>query len=159
MFSLTSSAFPAGGAIPSRYTCKGVDQSPPLAWTGLPTGTRSLTLIVDDPDAPDPAAPTRVWVHWIRYNIPARSIALADGAGNRAAEDGATDAITDGGTTGYHGPCPPVGRHRYFFRLSALDVLMPDLGPHARRTDVERAMRGHVLGTTELMGTYERPID
>jgi len=112
-------------------------------------------LIVDDPDAPDPAAPKRVWVHWIRYNIPAEDRELAEGAGNRS-DASVPEALTVASTLGYHGPCPPIGRHRYYFRLFALDEMLPALGRKARRADVERAMEGHVLGKAVLMGTYAR---
>jgi Raf kinase inhibitor-like YbhB/YbcL family protein len=157
MFTLTSSAFAPGGSIPVRHTCDGEDRSPALAWSDTPPGTRSLVLIVDDPDCPDPAAPRRTWVHWIRYNLPPSATELAEGAGNHEPEAG-TDALTDDDTTGWHGPCPPIGRHRYFFRLHTLDTVLPDLGPSARRGDVERAMGGHVLATATLMGTCDRSV-
>lgn len=153
---LTSTAFESYEEIPRRCTCDGEDKSPPLSWTEIPKDTASFVLIVDDPDAPDPAAPKRVWVHWLRYNIPAAQRDLQEGAGNGAPADGALDALTDSGDLGYHGPCPPIGRHRYFFRLFALDVMLSDLGPQARRGDLERAMEGHVLGSAVLMGTYGR---
>lgn len=153
MFSLRSSAFGQGGTIPVRYTCDGDNRSPPLEWSGVPDGSRSLVLIVDDPDAPDPAAPKRTWVHWIRYNLPAASTGLPEGAGNHPPDPPIRDAVTDSRRPGYHGPCPPVGRHRYFFRLLALDRILPDLGPEAHRSDVERAAHGHVLARAELMGT------
>ncbi|HEU4799829.1 MAG TPA: YbhB/YbcL family Raf kinase inhibitor-like protein [Gemmatimonadales bacterium] len=154
MWKVSSPAFGQGEAIPAEHTCTGIDRSPELAWTKPPDGTRSLALLVDDPDAPDPAAPTRVWVHWIRYNIPPRRESLPEGAGNAPPEDGSLDARTDAGSTGYHGPCPPVGTHRYFFRLFALDTMLPDLGPDADRREFERATAGHVLATAELMGTF-----
>ena len=156
MLALASAAFAANAAIPSRHTCDGRELSPPLAWDDPPAGTESFVLIVDDPDAPDPAAPRRVWVHWIAYNLPASLRALAEGAGNADPPAAGREAVTDAGRRGYHGPCPPRGRHRYFFRLSALDTALPDLGPRARRADVERAMAGHVLATATLMGTYAR---
>jgi hypothetical protein len=157
MFQLRSTAFDPDQPIPARHTCDDVDLSPPLEWTGVPAGTRTLALLVDDPDAPDPAAPRRVWVHWVRYDIPAGSSSLAEGAGNRAPEGGAREALTDSNALGWQGPCPPIGRHRYFFRLYALDTVLPDLGPKARRANFERAIEGHVLGTAVLMGTYARP--
>jgi hypothetical protein len=156
MFQLRSTAFEPDQPIPARHTCDGVDLSPPLEWAGVPAGTRTLALLVDDPDAPDPAAPRRVWVHWIRYDIPAGSPGLAEGAGNRAPEGGARETLTDSNALGWQGPCPPIGRHRYYFRLYALDTVLPDLGPKARRADFERATEGHVLGTAVLMGTYAR---
>lgn len=156
MFTLRSSAFQAGAAIPQRYTCDGEDLSPPLSWTDAPAGTVTFALIVDDPDAPDPAAPKRVWVHWLLYNLPAARVELAEGAGNRTPPDAASQALTDASTLGYHGPCPPIGTHRYFFHLAALDCALPQLGRRARRVDLERAMTGHVLATAVLMGTYAR---
>lgn len=157
MLMLTSSAFEADTAIPTRHTCDGEDRSPPLSWTDVPPGTRSLALLADDPDAPDPAAPRRVWVHWIRYNLAPEVGQLAEGAGNRPPEGAARDALSDARSMGYHGPCPPIGRHRYFFHLFALDRHLPDLGPKAGRAELERAMAGRVLGTAVLMGTYQRP--
>lgn len=155
MFALRSPAFAPDTSIPPQYTCDGADRSPPLEWTDSPSGTQSFALLVDDPDAPDPAAPKRIWVHWLRYSIPADIHALPEGAGNQPAVSG-YEALTDAVTSGYHGPCPPIGRHRYFFRLYALDRVLPDLGPQARRRDLEQAMEGHVLGTALLMGTYAR---
>lgn len=154
MLTLTSSAFTAGGQIPARHTCDGEDTSPPLAWSGAPAGTRSFALIVDDPDAPDPAAPKRVWVHWVLWDIPADVHELRAGASGSALPDGAREGRNDGGHTGWNGPCPPIGRHRYFHKLYALDTLLRDLGTHAKKADLERAMHGHVLGEAELMGTY-----
>jgi Raf kinase inhibitor-like YbhB/YbcL family protein len=156
MFTLRSSAFHEGTAIPRRHTCDAEDLSPPLAWSGAPAGTVTFALIVDDPDAPDPAAPKRVWVHWLLYNLPAARVELTEGAGNRTPPDAASQALTDAITLGYHGPCPPIGTHRYFFRLTALDCELPTLGQRARRAELERAMTGHVLGTAVLMGTYAR---
>ncbi|MGZ8379066.1 MAG: YbhB/YbcL family Raf kinase inhibitor-like protein [Gemmatirosa sp.] len=154
---LRSLAFAHLGDIPSRYTCDDADVSPPLAWEQLPPGTRSLVLIVDDPDAPDPAAPQRVWVHWVVYGLPPDVARVDEGASPDALPDGAREARNDFGRTAWGGPCPPIGRHRYYFRLHALDVTLGDLGPSAGRREVEDAMRGHVLATAELMGTYERP--
>ena len=148
---LTSSAFPAGGSIPGRYCCDGEDLSPPLAWSGAPEGTRAFALIVDDPDAPDPEAPKTTWVHWVLFDIPADVRELAEG--NVPA--GAREGRNDWGQPGYRGPCPPVGRHRYFHKLYALDTLLGDLGTPAKQ-EVERAMEGHVLARTELVGTYRR---
>jgi len=111
---------------------------------------------VDDPDAPDPAAPKRVWVHWIRYNLPPNLTALAEGAGNNPPVGGALEGLNDSNAQGYEGPCPPKGRHRYYFHLFALETLLPDLGVKARRRDLENAMQGHVLGEAVLMGTCAR---
>ena len=156
MMTLTSPSFPEGGAIPSRHSCDGEDSSPPLAWSGAPPGTRSFANIVDDPDAPDPAAPKRIWVHWVLYGLAASVSRLDEGASAGALPDGAREGVNDGGKVGYGGPCPPIGRHRYFHRLYALDAILPDLGTNARRADLERAMEGHVLETAVLMGTYQR---
>ena len=156
MFTLSSSAFASGGAIPKRYTCDDANVSPPLAWSGAPTGTKSFALIVDDPDAPDPAAPKRVYVHWVLYDIPATVTELAEGEARASSVSGAHDGLIDDKGRGWTGPCPPIGRHRYFHKLYALDALLGDLGAEALKADVERAMAGHVLATAELMGTYSR---
>jgi Raf kinase inhibitor-like YbhB/YbcL family protein len=129
--------------------------SPPLAWTGVPTGAKSLALIVDDPDAPDPNAPKRTWVHWVVYNLPATNGSLAEAVSADRLPAGAVQGTNDWPRVGYGGPCPPIGRHRYFFKLFALDAVLPDLGA-ATKTKVEGEMRGHVLERTELVGTYER---
>jgi Raf kinase inhibitor-like YbhB/YbcL family protein len=150
---ITSTAFADGEAIPSRYTCQGEDVSPSLAWTGLPPGTKSLALLLVDPDVPDPAAPKRTWVHWVLYNLPATATGLAEAV--TALPDGTLPGRNDWGRTGYGGPCPPIGRHRYFHKLYALDVVLPDLG-EPTQADLERAMEGHVLATAELVGTYEK---
>ena len=156
MFEIVSSAFENGQPIPARYSCEGDDISPPLAWSGAPDGTRSYALLVDDPDAPDPAAPRRLYLHWIRYGIPASVTELLEGAGNDAATEGAQDLRNDGKVAGWSGPCPPIGRHRYFFHLYALDTMLTGLGEGASRKDFENTIKGHVLGTAELMGTYEK---
>jgi Raf kinase inhibitor-like YbhB/YbcL family protein len=153
---LTSSAFAHQGSIPAKYTCDGDDVSPPLAWTDIPAGARSLVLIVDDPDAPDPKAPKRTWVHWVLYNLPAKDGALPENVDGGQLPTGARQGTNDWPRVGYGGPCPPVGRHRYFFKLFALDVMLPDLG-EATKAAVEKAMQGHILEKAELMGTYERP--
>lgn len=152
---LSSTAFSHGGAIPRRYTCEGDDVSPPLSWQGAPEGTQSFALIVDDPDAPDPKAPRMVWVHWVLYNLPASARGLPEGVTRAALPKGAKEGINDWKRTGYGGPCPPVGRHRYFFKLYALDTLLPDLKSPAKAA-LERAMEGHVLARAELIGTYEK---
>jgi Raf kinase inhibitor-like YbhB/YbcL family protein len=150
---ITSSAFEHQGAIPRKYTCQGEDASPPLAWSGLPNGTQSLALIVDDPDAPDPAAPKRVWVHWVLYDMAPTEPGLPEGAKQPPA--GARNGKNDWGRTGYGGPCPPIGRHRYFHKLYALDTLLGDLGA-PNKASLEKAMRGHILGQAELIGTYQK---
>ena len=152
---LTSPTFVDGGEIPVRYTCEGEDVSPPLAWSAPPAGTRSLALIVDDPDAPDPKAPKTTWVHWVLYNLPPAAGSLPEGVGRAALPAGAREGRNDWQRTGYGGPCPPVGRHRYFFKLHALDAVLPDLG-RATKARLEQAMRGHVLAHAELIGTYEK---
>lgn len=148
---LTSGAFENEGAIPQKYTCEGGDTAPPLAWSGAPAGTKSFALIVDDPDAPDPKAPVRTWVHWVVYSIPAATTAIGEGG---ALPAGASNGLNDWDKAGYGGPCPPFGRHRYFFKLYALD--QPVQGDKLRKADLEDAMRGHVLAEAKLMGTYEK---
>jgi Raf kinase inhibitor-like YbhB/YbcL family protein len=152
---LNSSAFGDHTGIPTIHTCDGRDSSPPLGWSEVPAGTRSLALIVDDPDAPDPAAPKRTWVHWVLYNMPPTAGGL--GAAVNAADlpPGTRQGTNDWGRTGYGGPCPPIGRHRYFHKLYALDTVLPDLG-EATKAVLEAAMKGHVLEQAELIGTYQR---
>jgi Raf kinase inhibitor-like YbhB/YbcL family protein len=152
--SLTSSAFTPGAAIPSRYTCEGQDISPPLAWDGVPAGTKSLALIIDDPDAPDPKAPKRVWVHWILYNLPADTRSLAENADRAGIPAGSSQGLADAGVAAYGGPCPPIGRHRYFHKLYALDTRL-DL-THPTKAELVAAMKGHVLAKAELIGTYQK---
>jgi Raf kinase inhibitor-like YbhB/YbcL family protein len=150
---LTSTAFTDGGAIPRKYTCEGDDISPPLAWSGVPAGTQSLALIVDDPDAPDPAKPQRVWVHWVLYNLPPDSTGLAEGIATSALPAGTGEGLNDWDRTGYGGPCPPIGRHRYFHKLYALDTRLDGLTT-PRKAALEAAMKGHVLAEATLLGTY-----
>ncbi len=150
---LTSASFVAGGEIPARHTCEGEDVSPALAWSGAPEGTRSFVLIVDDPDAPDPAAPQRVWVHWVLYDLPTDARELPEGAGAGSLPAGTRVGRNDWRRSDYGGPCPPIGRHRYFHKLYALDRALGDLG-NPTKADVERAMAGHVLASAELVGTY-----
>jgi len=152
-FLLTSLAFAQLAALPPRYTCEGANLSPPLRWSGVPPGTRSLALVVDDPDAPDPAAPKTTWVHWVVYNLPATAPGLPEGG--KPLPAGAREGNNDWQKPGYGGPCPPIGRHRYFFKLYALDVRLPDLGP-VTKGGLEKAMSGHVLGRAELVGTYQK---
>jgi len=154
-FSIKSSAFRHEGAIPGMYTCDGEDLSPPLDWSGAPPETQSFALIVDDPDAPDPAAPRVTWVHWVMYNLPAACHELASGGKRGTLPAGTLEGRNDWKKHGYGGPCPPVGRHRYFFKLYALDALLPDLNTPTK-ADLERAMEGHVVAQTTLIGTYER---
>jgi len=152
---LTSSAFTHNGAIPKQYTCQGSDISVPLAWNGLPAGTKSLALIVDDPDAPDPAAPKMTWVHWVLYNIPPAAAGLKEAIKAGELPKGTLDGLNDWKRAGYGGPCPPIGRHRYFHKLYALDVVLPDLKRPAK-AQLEKAMQGHMLEKFELIGTYQK---
>ncbi|MBI3568504.1 MAG: YbhB/YbcL family Raf kinase inhibitor-like protein [Gemmatimonadetes bacterium] len=154
MFTLESASFAPGGDIPSRHTCDGIDSSPPLHWRDPPPGTRSFVLIVDDPDAPDPAAPIRVWVHWLLYDIPASCTSLAEGIEHKGLPSGTRVGVNDSGDAHWGGPCPPIGRHRYFFTLYALVDTLPDLGPRVHRADLDKAMHGHVLAQAQLMGHY-----
>lgn len=150
---ITSGAFAHNGRIPKLHTCEGADVSPPLAWSGIPAGAKSLALIVDDPDAPDPAAPRVIWVHWVLYNLPADGAGLPEGA--RPLPAGTLEGLNDWQRTGYGGPCPPIGRHRYFHKLYALDTVLPDLG-HPTKKQLEQAMHGHILGQAQLIGTYRK---
>ncbi len=152
---ITSTAFANNAAIPTRYTCDGSDQSPPLAWHGVSPRAKSLVLIVDDPDAPDPAAPKMTWVHWVLYNLTPSAAGLAEGIGSSRLPAGTGEGINDWKRTGYGGPCPPIGTHRYFHKLYALDVVLPDLG-NPTKDVLLRAMQGHVLEQAELIGTYRR---
>ncbi|HEY0337147.1 MAG TPA: YbhB/YbcL family Raf kinase inhibitor-like protein [Burkholderiales bacterium] len=141
--------------MPRRYTCQGEDVSVPLEWDGAPAGTQSYVLIVDDPDAPDPAAPRVVWTHWLLYNIPVDAKILKDAAKPNKLPPGTLEGLNDWRRTGYGGPCPPIGRHRYFHKLYALDSFLPDLG-EPNKAALERAMQGHVLAQAELIGTYQK---
>ncbi len=149
---LTSPAFGDGASIPRKYTCEGDDLSPPLAWKGAPAATKSFALIVDDPDAPDPKAPRMTWVHWVLYNLPPGTTALGEGIASLPA--GAHAGLNDWKRADYGGPCPPIGRHRYFFKLYALDTELNLKRPV--KADVERAMNGHVLASAALMGKYAK---
>ena len=150
---LSSSAFADHGKIPMVHTCDGADTPPPLEWRGVPDGAKSLALIVDDPDAPDPAAPKRTWVHWILFDIPPAAGGLPEGG--RPLPEGTREGLNDWTRTGYGGPCPPIGRHRYFFKLYALDTSLSALG-RPTKADLERAMQGYVIGRAELIGTYQK---
>ena len=152
-FKLTSTAFPDGGEIPAQYTCEGQDISPPLAWAGVPPNAKSLALIVDDPDAPDPAAPKMTWVHWVLYNIAPGAGSLPEGA--KQLPQGALQGLNDWKRTGYGGPCPPIARHRYFFKLYALDAVLPNLG-QLSKTKLEASMKPHVIARAELIGAYQK---
>jgi Raf kinase inhibitor-like YbhB/YbcL family protein len=152
---LMSAAFGANQAIPRIHTCEGKDVSPPLAWGDLPPKTISVALIVDDPDAPDPAAPRMTWVHWVLYNIPAGATALPEGVAPAALPKGTLEGLNDWRRTGYGGPCPPAGRHRYFHKIYALDTVLPDLRKPTKAA-LEQAMKGHILEQTQLVGTYQK---
>ena len=145
-FTLSSAAFEHGGDVPRRHTCDGEDVSPALAWSGVPEGTRSLALVVDDPDAPG-----RTFLHWLAWGLEPEAGGLGEG------EAAPVEGTNDFGSTGYRGPCPPPGHgpHRYFFRLHALGAPV-DVRAGAGRDELEGAIRAHELGTAELMGTYER---
>lgn len=140
-------------SMPQRCTCEAAGVSPELHWTNAPAGTQSFVLIVDDPDAPDPAAPRTTWVHWVLFNLPASSRGLPEGVRDLPAGTG--QGLNDWKRTGYGGPCPPIGRHRYFHKLYALDTTL-QLPGHPTKQDVERAMQGHVLAHAELIGTYQK---
>ena len=150
---ITSAAFAENGSIPKRYTCEGKNVSPPLSWSGVPAGTKSLVLIVDDPDAPDPAAPRVVWVHWLLYNLPANSNGLPESVQSLPA--GTLEGRNDWQRTGYGGPCPPIGRHRYVHSLYALDQVLANLETPNRKT-LEQAMKGHILARAQLVANYQK---
>jgi Raf kinase inhibitor-like YbhB/YbcL family protein len=152
---LTSPVFTHNGEIPQKFTCEGDDLSPQLAWSGLPAGSKSLALVVDDPDAPDPKAPKMTWVHWVLYNLPLACSGLNEGILPSHLPDGTLEGVNDWKRTGYGGPCPPVGRHRYFFKLYALDTELPDLH-EPDKAALLRSIEGHILEQTQLVGTYEK---
>ena len=154
-FTLSSSAYQNNGSIPVHLTCDGQDVSPPLAWSGAPAGTKSFAFIMDDPDAPDPAAPQMTWVHWVLYDIPANVKSLPENGANHLPA-GTREGVNDWKRTGYGGPCPPIGRHRYFQKLYALDVMLPDLHSPTK-AQLEAAIRGHILAQAQLIGTYQHP--
>ncbi len=152
-FTLESPAFIQNGAIPVIHTCEGGDASPPLKWSGAPAGTKTFALIVDDPDAPDPAAPKMTWVHWVLYNIPATTDALPQNAA-KGLPAGSAAGANDWKRNDYGGPCPPIGSHRYYHKLYALDTKLTT--PIANKAALEAAMKGHVLGEAVLVGTYKK---
>jgi Raf kinase inhibitor-like YbhB/YbcL family protein len=152
---LTSPAFRHNDEIPALFTCEGDDISPPLAWTDLPADTKSLVLIVDDPDAPDPKSPQMTWVHWVLYNIPPDTHGLSQAVASNELPSGTLEGINDWKRTGYGGPCPPVGRHRYFHKLYALDTSLPYLGMPTK-AQVEEHMHGHIIEEIALVGTYQK---
>lgn len=152
---LASPAFAPGMSMSARHTCDGDEVSPPLQWTGAPAGTKGFALIVDDPDAPDPAAPQRTWVHWVLYDIPATTHALPEAVAQAQLPPGTRQGVNDWNRTGYGAPCPPKGRHRYVFKLYALDRALPDLH-QPDKAQLLKAMEGHVVAHAQLIGTYQR---
>jgi Raf kinase inhibitor-like YbhB/YbcL family protein len=155
LMKLESPNFENQGAIAEKFTCDGGDVSPALAWSDVPEGTKSFVLIVDDPDAPDPANPRMTWVHWVLYNIPAMTKSLPEGVIQSNLPEGTLQGLNDWKNPGYGGPCPPMGKHRYFHKLYALDVVLPDLG-QPTKAKLEKAMEGHILAKGELVGLYQR---
>ncbi len=148
-FEISSPAFANGAAIPSKFSCKGQDISPALTWTEPPAGTKSFALIMDDPDAP-----VGIWVHWIIFNIPASSRDLKEATPtDPQLSDGSIQGITSARSNGYHGPCPPSGTHRYYFKLYALDTML-SLSSNADKKSLLAAMEGHILANAEWMGTF-----
>lgn len=152
---LTSTAFHHSGDIPERYTCEGDDVSPPLSWSGVPAGAKSLVIIVDDPDAPDPKAPKMTWVHWVLYNIPPSANGLPEAVTTKNLPRGTLEGINDWKQSGYRGPCPPIGRHRYFHKLYALDTVLPDMN-RPTKAKIESAMDGHIISQTEVVGAFQK---
>lgn len=148
---LTSPAFSDGGELPPKYTCEGINVSPPLEWSDVPPHTRSLALVVDDPDAPDPEAPATPWVHWVIADLPPDRRGLHENLGRLVH---GRVGLNDWNQARWGGPCPPIGRHRYFFKLYALDRVLELARP--TKLDLERAMAGHVLAEATLVGTYQK---
>ncbi len=152
---IRSVAFSHNAMMPTLYTCEGRNISPPLEWTAPPLGTKSLVMISDDPDAPDPAAPKKTWVHWVLYNLPPVAGRLPEGVLDKDLPKGTLIGINDRQLAGYSGPCPPIGTHRYFFKLYALDVVLPDLG-QTTKAEIVKRMEGHILKQTQMIGLYIR---
>lgn len=150
---ITSPTFAANAPIPKRHGCEGKDVPPALSWTGVPSNAKSLALIVDDPDAPDPASPKTTWVHWVLYDLPPTTSGLAEGAG--WLPDGTRVGINDWKRARWNGPCPPVGRHRYVFKLYALDTTLGELHEPSK-AELEAAMKGHVIAEAQLVGTHQK---
>lgn len=155
-FSVTSSAFDQGGTIPKKFTCDGADVSPALKWTDPPAGTKSFALIMDDPDAPP-----GTWVHWVAYDLPANSSELKEGLPKTESipgggKQGLVWGVNDFSRVGYYGPCPPPGKpHSYIFKLYALDTVL-NLPPKSTKFDLEKGIKGHILGEAQLGGRYGR---
>lgn len=150
---LTSPRFSHLQDMPAQYTCQGENISPPLAWSGIPVGTKSLVLIIDDPDAPDPKAPKMTWDHWIVYNIPASINSIPENS--TQASLNALAGLNTWNKTDYGGPCPPIGKHRYFHKLYALDIKLEDLHLPTKAKLLEK-MKGHILAQAELVGLYQK---
>ena len=152
---LKSNAFEDGASIPAKYTCTGKDISPPLSWLNVPANTQSLALIIDDPDAPDPRAPKTTWVHWVVYNIPPDTTQFYEHTTSANLPPGTKQGVNDWGRTGYGGPCPPIGRHRYVHKLYAIDKVLDDLN-NPTKAKLEAAIKGHIIAHTQLIGTYQK---
>ncbi len=152
---LRSAAFSNGGEIPAKYTCEAEDIAPPLEWLSVPENTRTLVLIIDDPDAPDPNAPKMTWVHWVLYNIPPQAAGLTEGATAKDLPAGTKQGLNDWKKAAYGGPCPPIGRHRYFHKLYALDTVIT-IKNKPTKAEIETALKGHIIEQTELIGTYKK---
>lgn len=154
---LSSSAFSHGAPIPRKFTCQGDDISPPLEWSQVPKNAQSLVLILEDPDSPDPAAPKTPYPHWLLYALPPRDGKLPENVSLERLPSGTRHGLNGWNRIGYGGPCPRLGRHRYFFKLHALDIELQGLGVPSRE-QLLHAMSGHVIETAELMGTYEKTV-
>jgi len=148
---VTSSAFKEDGIIPAKYTCDGDNISPPLNWQQVPQGVKSFALISDDPDAP-----IGIWIHWVMWNIPAEANGLPEAVPTSPQlPDGSKQGVTSSRSHGYHGPCPPSGTHRYYFKVYALDTML-DLPDSSTKQNLLEAMKGHILAEGSLMGKYKR---
>ncbi len=154
-FKLKSTAFKQAKLIPSKYTCEGDDISPPLSWQGVPANTKSLALIIADPDAPDPKAPKMTWIHWIIFNLPPEMTCLLEGVTSKNIPHGTREGLNSWDKMGYSGPCPPIGKHRYFHTLYALDTVFSELNQPTKK-EIDAAMNNHIITQTTLMGTYKK---
>jgi len=152
---IMSPSFKHDGVIPARNTCDGLNISPLLKWTDIPPDAKSLVLIVDDPEAPNPEAPRMTWVHWLVYNIPVDTGGLPETSAAEAPPPGIFQGLNDWHHAAYEGLCPPIGKHRYYFKLYALDIVLPDLHRPTVKS-LEKAMLGHIIGKSQLVGRYQR---
>jgi len=152
---ISSSAFQEGQEMPGKYTCEGTNTSPPISWSNVPAKAVSLALIADDPDAPDPAAPKMTFVHWVIYDVPVSAKGLPEGVKSKSLPPGTREGKNGRGKPGYTGPCPPIGRHRYFFKLFALDTVLSDQKQPSSE-QLQKAMEGHVLAKAQTIGTYQK---